>query len=151
MGRAPLPVTAPVSMRSAAVLLGGLISAFSSSSAAPIPDRANASAVALPAWDEFRAAIDDFDMVPSCAVSVGDSRGELFRHEKGATTFSTQMGIASATKWVSGVMVMSVVEASLGQLAQQAQNLQHKKMEPNSDAKKPQRSIPAAASPVRPV
>jgi CubicO group peptidase (beta-lactamase class C family) len=61
-------------------------------------------------WEQLRAAIDDFQLVENVAVSVGDARGELFRHTKGTTDFSTQMSIASATKWVSGVVVMRAVE-----------------------------------------
>jgi CubicO group peptidase (beta-lactamase class C family) len=61
-------------------------------------------------WEALRVAIDGFDLVPSVAVSVGDDRGELFRHTKGDTGFDTQMSIASATKWVSGVAIMRSVE-----------------------------------------
>jgi CubicO group peptidase (beta-lactamase class C family) len=67
---------------------------------------ANASTTTA-TWDQLRQAIDDFALVGNVAVSVGDGRGELFRHTKGSTTFQTQMGIASATKWVSGVAVMA--------------------------------------------
>ena len=67
----------------------------------------------MPGFEALRAAILDFDLVPDCAVSVGDARGELFRIEKGETTFETQMSIASATKWVSGVAVMSIVETGV--------------------------------------
>ena len=83
--------------------------------AVPVINNATSSSAAA-IWDDLRAGIDNFDLVPNCVVSVGDSRGELFRHAKGSTDFDTQMGIASATKWVSGVMVMSVVEAGLGGL-----------------------------------
>lgn len=76
---------------------------------------AHAAPLAPPAddWEDLRAAIDAFPLVTDCVVSVGDSRGELFRHAKGATTFDTEMRIFSATKWVSGVMIVSAVEDGL--------------------------------------
>lgn len=78
--------------------------------AAELMAPAFSDAAALPGWGALREAIDDFDLVADVAVSVGDSRGELFRHTKGSTAFDTQMTIASATKWVSGVCVMRTVE-----------------------------------------
>jgi D-alanyl-D-alanine-carboxypeptidase/D-alanyl-D-alanine-endopeptidase len=74
---------------------------------APLP---SSNSPSVDGWEALRAAIDDFDLVPSVAVSVGDDRGELFRHTKGDTGFNTQMPIASATKWVSGVAIMRAVE-----------------------------------------
>ena len=65
------------------------------------------------AWDSVREAIDEFPLVTDCVVSIGDSRGELFRHTKGATTFDTEMTIFSSTKWVSGVTIMSAVQEGL--------------------------------------
>jgi CubicO group peptidase (beta-lactamase class C family) len=86
--------------------------AAATATAAPISNiTRGASRVAE--WEELRRAIDGFDLVENVAVSAGDYRGELFRHSKGTTGFETEMGIASATKWVSGVAVMAVVEAGL--------------------------------------
>jgi CubicO group peptidase (beta-lactamase class C family) len=64
-------------------------------------------------FEEVREVLDGFNLVGDMAFSIGDSRGELWRHEKGATTFNTQMGIASATKWVSSTTIMSVVQTGV--------------------------------------
>jgi hypothetical protein len=87
-------------MKFAATLLA---SALATGSVAA--DLANSTAV----FDEVREAIDS-SIIGNMAFSMGDSRGEIFRYEKGLTLMETRMGIASATKWVSGVAVMAVVE-----------------------------------------
>lgn len=103
-------------LRLAAATVLGLLSQPVLATTAPpssaVSSEFNASRVAAvrDSWGALRAAIDDFDLVPSVAVSVGDERGELFRHAKGETDFDTQMPIASATKWVSGVCIMRAVE-----------------------------------------
>lgn len=61
-------------------------------------------------WEPLRQAINSFDLVPDCAVSVARDDEQLFEHEKGTTTMTTTMPIASATKWVSGVTVMNIVQ-----------------------------------------
>jgi CubicO group peptidase (beta-lactamase class C family) len=68
----------------------------------------NATAV----FDEVRETLDN-SVISDMAFSMGDSRGEIFRYEKGSTTMETRMAIASATKWVSGVTVMAVVETGV--------------------------------------
>ena len=103
-----------------AILCGAAAPVLSTAHAGPAATTTtttNATVATTAAWDELRAVIDDFDLIPNLAFSVGDARGEIFRHSKGETDFSTQMGIASATKWVSGVMVMATVERGLGGLA----------------------------------
>jgi CubicO group peptidase (beta-lactamase class C family) len=63
-------------------------------------------------FDELRETLES-SVVRDFAFSLGDSRGELFRYEKGSTSMETRMAIASATKWVSGVTVMKVVESGV--------------------------------------
>lgn len=96
----------------ALVALAGVASV----AAAPLRPAVPANNASAPGWEALRDAIDNFDLVPDCAISIGDSRGELFRHEKGSTGFETEMRIASATKWVSGVAIMSAVDAGLLEL-----------------------------------
>ena len=65
-------------------------------------------------WAAVRAEIDGFALLASCHVIVGDEGGELFSHQKGAAGLDTEMQLYSATKWVSGVAIMSLVaEGSL--------------------------------------
>lgn len=100
---AAAPMLRPVVARGASVSASG--------AAASSAFKFNASKLSNVGWEELRAAIDNFDLVPDVVVSVGDARGELFRHAKGSTSFDTQMTIASATKWVSGVVIMSAVDS----------------------------------------
>lgn len=115
-------------MHAATLALPAVLAAWTACSCSALPaapngaasSHANASAMRMlprtnrsapESWELLRQAIDDFALVANVAVSVGDARGELFRHSKGTTSFDTQMSIASATKWVSGVTIMACVEA----------------------------------------
>jgi len=60
-------------------------------------------------WDPLRKLIEDYDIIPDCVVTVGDQDGLLFSYSKGRTNPRTQMPIASSTKWIAGVAIMSVV------------------------------------------
>ena len=76
-------------------------------SSAPPPGRnLSVSAARANDWEPVRRAIDAFDLVPDCAVSVAysDSDENVFEHEKGDTTMSTLMPIASATKCASAAL-----------------------------------------------
>jgi len=61
-------------------------------------------------WAPLRSAIDAFADVPDCAVYLGDGSGLLFHHLKGATTNSTSMPVASATKWLGATAIVALVE-----------------------------------------
>lgn len=66
------------------------------------------------AWDEVRTAIDNFGEVRNCYVTLGNHQNpELFKHQKGSTTPTNRMALYSATKWVSGVTIMSAVNEGL--------------------------------------
>eukprot|EP01043_Picozoa_sp_COSAG02_P016159 COSAG02_NODE_706_length_18259_cov_10.340253_5_plen_309_part_00 len=64
-------------------------------------------------WSSVANAIDAFALVPNCHVVIGDANGELFAHQKGNVGVDTQMRLYSATKWVTGVAVMAMVEAGV--------------------------------------
>ena len=61
-------------------------------------------------WGRVAAAIDAFALVPNCHVIVGDESGELFAHQKGSVGLDTEMRLYSATKWVSAVAIVALVE-----------------------------------------
>ena len=61
-------------------------------------------------WDAVRAAIDAFALVPNCHVLLADASSELFSYQKGNVGIDTEMRLFSATKWISGVAVMALVE-----------------------------------------
>jgi hypothetical protein len=61
-------------------------------------------------WQPLRDAIDKFGLLKNVVVSAGNASGQVFLHEKGTTKFDTDMGIASASKWLAGVTVMKGVQ-----------------------------------------
>ena len=66
---------------------------------------APAKASAAIDWAPLATAIDAFDDVPNVHTIVGNGSGILFTHSKGSTNGRTSMAVASATKWVGGVLV----------------------------------------------
>eukprot|EP01044_Picomonas_judraskeda_P037662 COSAG03_NODE_17202_length_381_cov_0.921986_1_plen_119_part_01 len=98
-----------------------LLAACAAASVAAVPHQqhTNSSSGAQPPsrrqqdWGAVAAAIDAFALVPNCHVVIGNASGELFSYQKGNVGLDTQMSLFSATKWVSGVTVMAMVEAGL--------------------------------------
>eukprot|EP01065_Artemidia_motanka_P002441 TRINITY_DN11169_c0_g1_i1.p2 TRINITY_DN11169_c0_g1~~TRINITY_DN11169_c0_g1_i1.p2 ORF type:complete len:363 (+),score=144.24 TRINITY_DN11169_c0_g1_i1:66-1154(+) len=68
-----------------------------------------AAGAAADVWEPLRELIDGNPLIANVAVTVGNSSGRLFTHEKGSTTMATEMGIASATKWIAGAAIVAVV------------------------------------------
>jgi CubicO group peptidase (beta-lactamase class C family) len=100
---------------------GILLAACAAAGAAAVPHQqhSNSSSGAQPPsrrqqdWGAVAAAIDAFALVPNCHVVIGNASGELFSYQKGNVGLDTQMSLFSATKWVSGVTAMAMVEAGL--------------------------------------
>jgi CubicO group peptidase (beta-lactamase class C family) len=67
-------------------------------------------------WQAVMDAIDAFALVPNCHVVIGNATGELFAYQKGNVGEDTHMRLYSATKWVSGVTIMAMVEDGTLQL-----------------------------------
>ena len=60
-------------------------------------------------WDSLREAIDDSE-VENLALVIGDETGALFSHEKGDLTVDTHVPIASASKWMSAMLILKLVD-----------------------------------------
>ena len=60
--------------------------------------------------------------VNDAAVLIGTAEGELYRYEKGALRADTQLNIASASKWLTGMTVWSLVESGSLSLDTQPQD-----------------------------
>ncbi len=95
-------------MKLATTLLATTLAVATAASIGPV----NATYMDL-VFEPVREVIDNFPLVTDMAFSIGDERGELWRHEKGTTTFNTKIGIASSTKWISSTTIMSVVETGV--------------------------------------
>ena len=67
-------------------------------------------------WQAVMDAIDAFALVPNCHIVIGNGTGELFAYQKGNVGEDTEMRLYSATKWVSGVTIMAMVEDGTLQL-----------------------------------
>ena len=59
-------------------------------------------------WTALSNAIDAFADVPNVHTIVGNGSGVLYAYSKGTTNGRTVMAVASATKWVGGVLVRSL-------------------------------------------
>jgi CubicO group peptidase (beta-lactamase class C family) len=79
---------------------------LASSASAP-----HAAGNATAGWADVRQAIDGFALITNCHVIVGDASGQLFAYQKGNTDLDTSMALFSATKWVSGVAIMTLVQS----------------------------------------
>eukprot|EP01059_Diplonema_ambulator_P001452 TRINITY_DN11226_c0_g1_i1.p1 TRINITY_DN11226_c0_g1~~TRINITY_DN11226_c0_g1_i1.p1 ORF type:complete len:396 (+),score=86.53 TRINITY_DN11226_c0_g1_i1:50-1189(+) len=63
-----------------------------------------------PTWDDVSTAIDGYSLVPNCLVIIGDASGVKYTHTKGSFSSGTHISVASASKWVSGAVIMRMVE-----------------------------------------
>lgn len=72
--------------------------------------------VAQADWSEVKQAIERYDNVGNCIVTIGNNEDpSLMSYTKGNTKQGEEMRLWSASKWVSGVVIMAVVhEGYLG-------------------------------------
>ena len=96
------------------LLAAGLIlsSCGGGGSSSPAPPVVTPPPVPPPASQDFSsvgAEVERFS-VADVTLVIGDSSGELYRYEKGAVTADTPLGLASASKLLSGVALWTLIE-----------------------------------------
>ena len=62
-----------------------------------------------PDWSALRAAIDASEL-EHCSVLIGTAEGVVFSHDKGDSTPQTVYPIASASKWLSALTLLRLVD-----------------------------------------
>lgn len=106
-------MTAIRRLRDAAVLLAGAVAlaACSSGSSGGTPPPAPPPAGgAEPDFSAVRAAADAF-AIDDVVILIGDETGVLYRYEKGLLRSDEVVGVASASKMISGLGVWRLIEA----------------------------------------
>ncbi|MEL7298452.1 MAG: serine hydrolase domain-containing protein [Pseudomonadota bacterium] len=82
----------------------------------PIPEPPTADA-----WAEVDTALDEY-AVENLALIVGNESGEVYAYEKGSFDVEASYSIASASKWLTGATILTLVEQGILRLDDQPQN-----------------------------
>lgn len=60
-------------------------------------------------WDDLRQAIDD-SVLENVTLLIGNEQGSLFEHSKGSSTPTTVYALASASKLLSAITILALVD-----------------------------------------
>ncbi len=107
--------------RYAVLLLAVMLSACGGGGETQTAPVAPTPPVAADPWEDVVAALEAH-AVDDLSLVVGDATGERFRFEKGAFRITDERAIASASKWLTGATIVTLVEQGLMSLDDRPQD-----------------------------